>query len=134
MEKEITFIAVYRCPGCDVALEAADDGDADWRRCPRCGRASRPPDDAASPRPKYRSVRTTFHPVGRKGEELLWIGDDRKERRRHGLLMVLATLAAVAVPVLVCLALGREPFEVAMIGIVMAIALVILVRPKTDRR
>lgn len=41
---EIAFIVSYRCPRCQAALEATTSRLAEWLRCPKCGRASLPPD------------------------------------------------------------------------------------------
>jgi DNA-directed RNA polymerase subunit RPC12/RpoP len=50
----MTFIVEYRCPRCDAALEARSSQDYGWLRCPRCGRASLPPEHMHAPRPRAR--------------------------------------------------------------------------------
>jgi hypothetical protein len=49
MESEITFIVVYRCPHCAAALEARSGESSSWLRCPKCGRAGRPPEHMRTP-------------------------------------------------------------------------------------
>lgn len=51
LQPEITFIVTYRCPRCDAALEARTRESHTWLRCPRCGRASLPPEHMRTPPP-----------------------------------------------------------------------------------
>jgi hypothetical protein len=44
VESEITFIVAYRCPQCQAELEARSGLAQGWVRCPKCGRASLPPE------------------------------------------------------------------------------------------
>jgi DNA-directed RNA polymerase subunit RPC12/RpoP len=64
----MTFIVEYRCPRCDAALEARSSQSYGWLRCPRCGRASLPPEHMRAPRPSVRS------PLG---DDVLIIGPER---------------------------------------------------------
>lgn len=48
-QPEITFIVTYPCPGCQASLEAKSRATQGWLRCPRCGRASLPPDTVKPP-------------------------------------------------------------------------------------
>ena len=44
-QPEITFVVAYRCPNCQAALEArSSEAQQGWLRCPKCGRASLPPE------------------------------------------------------------------------------------------
>lgn len=49
-QTEITYIVAYRCPNCQAALEARTTEANTWLRCPKCGRASLPPDLVRTPR------------------------------------------------------------------------------------
>ncbi len=44
MDLDFVFIVNYECPGCHVGLEDRSNGLPTWYRCPRCGRASQPPE------------------------------------------------------------------------------------------
>lgn len=44
-----TAVVTYPCPGCQAALAVRADAPGGWSRCPRCGRASRPPAPAPPP-------------------------------------------------------------------------------------
>jgi hypothetical protein len=48
-QPEITFIVAYRCPRCHAALEARTAESHSWIRCPKCGRASLPPEHMRTP-------------------------------------------------------------------------------------
>ena len=48
-QPEITFIVAYRCPRCHAALEARTSESQTWLRCPKCGRASQPPEHTVTP-------------------------------------------------------------------------------------
>ncbi len=64
VQPEIAFIVNYRCPRCQAALEARTRESYTWLRCPRCGRASLPPEPmrkAPAPQPL--------------GDDVLVIGD-----------------------------------------------------------
>src|SRR3954468_22641240 len=61
---DITFIVAYRCPRCHAALEARTSESQTWLRCPKCGRASLPPEHMREPR------RSTDAP----GDDVLVIG------------------------------------------------------------
>jgi len=50
VDREISFIASYPCPHCRATLEERPGGAGSWRRCPKCGRASRPPVHAVTAR------------------------------------------------------------------------------------
>jgi len=41
---QLDVFVTYRCPRCQAELEAPAGPLDGWRRCPRCGRASLPPD------------------------------------------------------------------------------------------
>jgi hypothetical protein len=43
VELDIAYLVTYACPRCGVMLEAQTDDWQDWRTCPSCGRAGRPP-------------------------------------------------------------------------------------------
>ena len=45
----ITFIVGYPCPRCHAMLEARSSDAYGWLRCPRCGRASLPPEHMRMP-------------------------------------------------------------------------------------
>lgn len=49
-QSEITYIVPYRCPNCQVGLEARTSEANSWLRCPNCGRASLPPEPSRTPR------------------------------------------------------------------------------------
>ena len=49
-QSEITYIVAYRCPNCQAALEARTSEASTWLRCPKCGRASLPPELVRTPR------------------------------------------------------------------------------------
>lgn len=51
MPPENMLVVSYRCPRCDAALEARTSEADSWLRCPRCGRASLPPDTSLTPPP-----------------------------------------------------------------------------------
>jgi predicted Zn finger-like uncharacterized protein len=71
VEPEITFIVAYQCPACRAALEAKSGLAQGWVRCPKCGRASLPPEHMrAVPR-----ARATTEPAG-EGDDVLFIGPD----------------------------------------------------------
>jgi hypothetical protein len=65
-QPEITFIVTYRCPSCQAALEARTSEAPGWLRCPKCGRASLPPDTVRMPRRDPASASP--------GEDILVIG------------------------------------------------------------
>jgi hypothetical protein len=65
-QPEITFIVAYRCPNCQAALEARTSEAQGWLRCPKCGRASLPPDIVRMPRVDRASASP--------GEDILVIG------------------------------------------------------------
>jgi DNA-directed RNA polymerase subunit RPC12/RpoP len=65
---EMMFIVEYRCPRCDAALEARSSQSYGWLRCPRCGRASLPPEHMRARRPSGRI------PLG---DDVLIIGPER---------------------------------------------------------
>lgn len=44
MNSELVFYTTYTCPRCHFALESDSEGPPTWLRCPRCGRASMPPE------------------------------------------------------------------------------------------
>ena len=44
MGPAITFLVAYRCPQCRAELEARSGLAQGWVRCPKCGRASLPPE------------------------------------------------------------------------------------------
>jgi DNA-directed RNA polymerase subunit RPC12/RpoP len=67
---EITFIVEYQCPACGAALEARSSETYGWLRCPRCGRASLPPEHMQAPRPRRRE------PLG---DDVLVIGPDHSQ-------------------------------------------------------
>ncbi|WP_406697644.1 transposase [Singulisphaera sp. Ch08] len=48
-QSEITYIVAYRCPNCQAALEARSSEAQTWLRCPKCGRASLPPELVRTP-------------------------------------------------------------------------------------
>ena len=50
MEREISYIASYPCPHCQAPLEGRAGRADSWLKCPRCGRASRPPRSAVTTR------------------------------------------------------------------------------------
>jgi hypothetical protein len=62
----ITFIVAYECPHCQAPLEGRTTRADAWMKCPKCGRASQPPDHAVNPLDQP--------PVPR--DELLVIGPD----------------------------------------------------------
>ena len=55
MATEMTFIVDYRCARCDAALEARSGQAYGWLRCPRCGRATLPPEHMKTPRRRDRT-------------------------------------------------------------------------------
>jgi hypothetical protein len=61
---DITFLISYRCPRCNASLEARTGRLAPWLKCPKCKRASQPPEHVARPR-----ARSIFEP----NEEVLVI-------------------------------------------------------------
>jgi hypothetical protein len=128
VETDITFISVYRCPGCDVALEAVENPGVGWLRCPRCGRPSLPPSYTLSRHMQAAAGAANGHAAGLSGEELLLSVDEPPARPRSK-LRILGVVLGIAIPVGISLAVGREPFETAMLGLVMAVAMVMLLRP-----
>lgn len=44
---DITFVETYSCPRCHAELEARISESYTWLRCPKCGRASLPPETTA---------------------------------------------------------------------------------------
>ena len=46
---EVVFVVPYPCPHCRATLEGRTAARGAWLRCPRCGKASRPPDSVAAP-------------------------------------------------------------------------------------
>jgi hypothetical protein len=67
---EITFIVTYECPRCQAALEARTAESQTWLRCPKCGRASLPPEHMEV-EPPARSA---------PAEDFLIIGPERLDR------------------------------------------------------
>jgi hypothetical protein len=132
MVQDILFVAVYRCPGCDAALEATEAQDTGWVRCPRCGRPSLPSDHIIGRRAPREPILVDGHRTGMSGEDLLLIDEDDAPRR-HTWLKGLGILAGIAAPMLIFLAMGRDPYEASVLGVIMAIALVLLLRPKANR-
>jgi hypothetical protein len=49
VHSDITFIVSYRCPRCGVALEARTGRSTSWLKCPKCKRASQPPEHVSRP-------------------------------------------------------------------------------------
>jgi hypothetical protein len=49
-DSEITFVVSYSCPRCGAALEARTGRVAPWLKCPKCQRASLPPEHTFRPR------------------------------------------------------------------------------------
>ncbi len=43
MISDIAYVTTYPCPRCGEMLEATVDEWQDWLRCPKCGKAGRPP-------------------------------------------------------------------------------------------
>ena len=43
MNSDIAFLVAYPCPRCGTSLEAPTDEWQDWKKCPSCGKAGRPP-------------------------------------------------------------------------------------------
>lgn len=132
MEPGITFISVYRCPRCETALEAVQEASLSWLRCPECGRPCQPPPFTFTGRFHYRRNRRRTTP-GRDGD-VLWIPAEESDRRRPIPWLKCAGFAAVvAVPVLVCVALGREVSEACLLGLVVGVGLILLLRPWKSR-
>jgi hypothetical protein len=69
VEPEITFIVAYQCPACRAALEARSGLAQGWVRCPKCGRASLPPEHMRTV-PRAGAVTA---PAG-EGDDVLYIG------------------------------------------------------------
>ena len=67
VHSDITFIISYRCPRCGVALEARTGRSTPWLKCPKCKRASQPPEHVSRP-----PVRDIFTP----SDDVLVIADN----------------------------------------------------------
>lgn len=131
MEPGITFISVYRCPRCETALEAVQDPNLAWRRCPECGRPCQPPPVTFTGRFQHRRRRTQVSPWG---PDVLWIPADENDLRQpFPWLKCLGCAAVVTVPGIICLALGREVTEACLLGLVVAVGMILLLRPRRGR-
>ena len=118
----------YSCPACGLAL-VAEEGAADgWVRCPACARPSLPPEDAKVPIPNWVDEANA---AGRSGSDLLLARE--ASRTVVGARMLGASVLVAAV-VIGCLAIGRDPIEAAAIGIVLALAVIVHLRPRSPRR
>jgi hypothetical protein len=60
VDTEFALLVTYACPRCGVTLESYSDDWRDWRKCPSCGKAGRPPVD--------RRMQVSVH------EDILYIG------------------------------------------------------------
>jgi hypothetical protein len=70
-QPEITFIVGYPCPNCRATLEARSGDAYGWLRCPKCGRASLPPEH-------MRETPAERPPLG---DDVLVIGPSPEDRR-----------------------------------------------------
>ncbi len=70
-QPEITSIVGYPCPRCRAMLEARSGDAYGWLRCPKCGRASLPPEHMREPPPERPPL----------GDDVLVIGPSVEDRR-----------------------------------------------------
>jgi DNA-directed RNA polymerase subunit RPC12/RpoP len=130
---EMMFIVEYRCPRCDAALEARSSQSYGWLRCPRCGRASLPPEHMRSPRPQAR-----WPP----GEDVLIIGPEQPGRSpanrpssRHGNFRRIAGATALFLSLLISLLslLDQDRISATIFALIALACLAISVYPARRR-
>ena len=140
MRSDIIFVVAYRCPRCQAALEGRADRAHSWLRCPKCGRASLPPEHAVRPVP----VPERLAP----GEDVLVIGPSPEPRPmtpvavapwperprpaarpRNGWRMVYATVLFVSMTMLLFSYLDRNTLGSSVFSALALLALVLLALP-----
>lgn len=128
MSNGIVFLNVYSCPGCGAELEAGNEPSPSWLRCPNCGRPSLPPDELVRRGSFNGTGDPVHHRAGISGEDLLYISGEPAPRRRRAISAsrIFWSSVAIAVPVGVCIVMGRELFETVLIGGVMAFTMMLL--------
>jgi hypothetical protein len=124
VDSDITFIVTYRCPTCQAALEARTSEAHTWLRCPKCGRASLPPEYVRTPPPRRHAP----------GEDILVIGPDAVDPRRavsesahsgSGRRIAMAVGMLISVGMLIVSFLDGNPTNVGIFGVTTIVLLAI---------
>jgi hypothetical protein len=132
LDADVVFLSIYPCPGCDVELEAPEAATTGWLRCPRCGRPSLPPADGVIHNRRRPPRARRDHPAGMSGAELLLtVPQHAGAPSSSAGLKAIALLVGVAVPVLVSIWFQRDLIEIVAVDSVAAIALLVLLRPRS---
>ncbi|AGA25142.1 hypothetical protein [Singulisphaera acidiphila] len=123
-QSEITYIVAYRCPNCQVALEARTSEANTWLCCPKCGRASLPPELMRPPRVAHLAPDDAVLVIGPDQDS-----DAPEASRAHpgAIRRVLLTVGLLAALMMLAMAFLEGNFvNVAIFGVVAIIVVVIM--------